>query len=182
MKKWTIVSLVAVVAAAGIAVAGGGTPTANKPATTTPAKSNTNVFETAIASGNCKTFAAAVKAAGFEKTFSGEGPFTLFVPTDEAWAKLPPGTVEEFLKPENKERLTNILQFHVLPGQIVARDLGRMRESSQTLLGQSFAIENRDGKVWVGTNPKLMAAITQADTFANNGVVHFIDAVILPRQ
>lgn len=181
MKKWTTVSLVALVAAAGVALAGGN-PTANKPASTNNAKSTTNVFQTALASGNCKTFAAAVKAAGLESEFSAEGPFTLFVPTDEAWAKLPPGTVEEFLKPANKERLASILKFHVLPGQIAARDLGRMKESSQTLLGQSFTIENRDQKIWIGTDIKLMASITQPDVYASNGIVHYIDAVMLPRQ
>ncbi|MBL8745297.1 MAG: fasciclin domain-containing protein [Phycisphaerae bacterium] len=182
MKTWTAVSLVALVAAAGVALAGNTTPTANKPANTNSTKATANVLDTAIASGNCKTFAAAVKAAGLESTFKGEGPYTVFVPTDEAWAKLPAGTVEAFLKPENRERLASILQFHVLPGHITARDLGRMQESSQTLLGQSFNIENRENKIWVGTDIKLMASITQPDVPATNGVIHYIDAVMLPRQ
>lgn len=182
MKTLTIVSLVALVAAAGVAVAGNNSPNANKPAATNPTKATANVFETAVASGNCKTFASAVKAAGLTETFSGPGPYTVFVPTDEAWAKLPAGTVEAFLKAENKERLVSILKFHVLPGQIVARDLGRMQESSQTLLGQSFSIDNRDNKTWVGTDIKLMASITKSDVFATNGVIHYIDAVMLPRQ
>lgn len=182
MKNWTAVSLVALVAAAGIAVAGNTTPAANKPATTTPNKATANIFDTAFASGNCKTFASAVKAAGLTETFQGPGPYTVFVPTDEAWAKLPPGTVEAFLKAENKERLASILKFHVLPGQIVARDLARMQESSQTLLGQSFTIDNHDGKTWVGTDIKLMASITKSDVYATNGVIHYIDAVMLPRQ
>lgn len=182
MKTWTAASLVALVAAAGVALAGNTTPTANKPTTANTNKATANLFDTAVASGNCKTFAAAVKAAGLESTFKGEGPYTVFVPTDEAWAKLPAGTVEAFLKAENKERLASILQFHILPGQIAARDLGRMQESSQTLLGQSFTIDNHDNKTWVGTDMKLMAAITKSDVYATNGVIHYIDAVMLPRQ
>jgi uncharacterized surface protein with fasciclin (FAS1) repeats len=182
MKNWTAVSLIAVVAAAGVAIAGNNSPSANKPTTTNPTNASANVFDTAVASGNCKTFASAVKAAGLVETFKAAGPYTVFVPTDEAWAKLPPGTVETFLKPENKERLASILKFHVLQGQIAARDISRMKESSQTLLGQSFSIENRDGKVWIGTDVKLMASITKSDVYATNGVVHYIDAVMLPRQ
>lgn len=182
MKTLTALSLAAVVAAGGVALAGNTKPSANQPTSTKQTNATANAFDTINAAGNCKTFIAAVKAAGLNETFQGKEPYTVFVPTDEAWAKLPPGTVETLLKPENKEHLANILKFHVLPGTITARDIARMQESSQTLLGQSFSVEFRDNKVWIGTAPKLMAAIGKSDVYTTNGVVHYIDGVMMPRQ
>lgn len=192
MSKWSTVSLAVLIAAAGVALAGNNksdknsrnTPNNNQTGAnslTTPA-ANSDLFDAFVNAGNCKTFVAAIKAAGLEQTFRSKEIYTVFAPTDEAFGKLPPGTVELLLKPENKEHLANILKFHVLPGKINFRDVSRMQESSQTLLGQTFGIENRDGKVWVGTNQKLMGAIVKQDFPATNGVVHFIDAVMMPRQ
>lgn len=130
----------------------------------------------AIAAGadNFKTLVAAVKAAGLVETLQGAGPFTVFAPTDEAFAKLPAGTLEELLKPENKAKLTAILTYHVVPGKVMAADVKTMK--AKTVNGKELSVEVKDGKVTVdGAN------VVKTDIVGSNGVIHVIDAVVLPK-
>ena len=127
----------------------------------------------AAGAGQFKTLVAAVKAAGLVKTLNGKGPFTVFAPTDEAFAKLPAGTVENLLKPENKEKLVAVLTYHVLPGKLMAADL--TTTNAKTLNGKELPIKVDAGKVTVGG-----ANVTKTDIEASNGVIHVIDAVLIP--
>ena len=129
----------------------------------------------AVASGadNFKTLVTAIKAAGLVETLQGEGPFTVFAPTDEAFAKLPAGTVEDLLKPENKAKLVAILTYHVVPGKIMAADVKTMK--AKTVNGQELSIKAEDGTVTVDN-----AGVVKTDVTAANGVIHVIDAVVLP--
>lgn len=130
-----------------------------------------------IASGadNFKTLVAAVKAAGLVETLQGKGPFTVFAPTDEAFAKLPKGTVEDLLKPENKEKLVAILTYHVVPGKVMAADVKTME--AKTVQGQAVNLKVSDSGVKIND-----AKIVKTDLVANNGVIHVIDTVILPKS
>ncbi len=132
-----------------------------------------DIVDTAVAAGNFKTLVAAVKAAGLVDTLKGKGPFTVFAPTDEAFAKLPAGTVEELLKPENKKKLTDILTYHVLAGKVMAADVKTME--AKTVQGSSAAVKVADGKVTIDK-----ANVIKTDIEASNGVIHVIDAVIIP--
>jgi uncharacterized surface protein with fasciclin (FAS1) repeats len=127
----------------------------------------------AAGAGQFKTLVAAVKAAGLVKTLNGKGPFTVFAPTDEAFAKLPAGTVENLLKPENKEKLVAVLTYHVLPGKLMAADL--TTTNAKTLNGKELHIKVDAGKVSVGD-----ANVIKTDIEASNGVIHVIDAVLIP--
>jgi transforming growth factor-beta-induced protein len=135
------------------------------------------IVDIAAADGRFTTLVAAVGAAGLAETLSGEGPFTVFAPTDDAFAALPAGTVEELLKPENKQKLTDILLYHVVPGKVMAADVVGMT-SAPTVLGKDIAITVKDGKVFL--NDTVQVIIT--DIEASNGVIHVIDAVLLPPQ
>lgn len=133
-----------------------------------------DIVDTAVAAGSFKTLAAALKAAGLIETLKGKGPFTVFAPTDEAFAKLPAGTVEDLLKPENKAKLVSILTYHVVPGKVMAADVVKLTEA-KTVQGQAAKITVKDGKVMVdGAN------VVKTDIGTSNGVIHVIDAVILP--
>ncbi|MBL8745294.1 MAG: fasciclin domain-containing protein [Phycisphaerae bacterium] len=172
-----IVCLVALASSASyVAFAGGEKPA--MPAV--GAKGSMNVVETAIAAGDFKTLVTAVKAAGLAEALSGKGPFTVFAPTDAAFGKLPAGTVESLLKPENKATLANILKYHVLGAEVMAADAVKMSESTATLQGTPFRIVTKDGKVMIG-NDKGMATIVKTDIKCSNGVIHVIDAVIMPK-
>jgi uncharacterized surface protein with fasciclin (FAS1) repeats len=129
----------------------------------------------ASAADNFKTLVAAVKAAGLVETLQGKGPFTVFAPTDEAFAKLPKGTVEDLLKPENKEKLVAILKYHVVPGKVMAADVKTME--AKTVQGQSVMLKVSDAGVTVDN-----AKVIKTDLVAANGVIHVIDAVILPKS
>lgn len=131
----------------------------------------------AVASGaeNFKTLVAAVKAAGLVETLQGEGPFTVFAPTDEAFAKLPAGTLDNLLKPENREQLVAILKYHVVPGKVMAADVKTME--AKTAQGQSVNLKVSDAGVTVDG-----AKVVKTDVLAANGVIHVIDSVILPRS
>jgi uncharacterized surface protein with fasciclin (FAS1) repeats len=133
-----------------------------------------DIVDTAAAAGQFKTLVAAVEAAGLVDTLKGPGPFTVFAPTDEAFAKLPPGTVESLLKPENKAKLQSILTYHVLPGKVMSQDLVKL-DSTKTVEGGSIAIRTMNGGVMVDK-----AHVTQADIAASHGVIHVIDTVLLP--
>lgn len=131
----------------------------------------------AVASGadNFKTLVAAVKAAGLVETLQGKGPFTIFAPTDAAFAKLPAGTVESLLKPENKEKLVSILTYHVLSGKVMAADVKTME--AKTVQGQSIKLVVSDTGVTVDN-----AMVLKTDVLADNGVIHVIDTVIMPKS
>ena len=129
-----------------------------------------------VAAGNAdfETLVAAVKAAGLVETLSGEGPFTVFAPTDDAFAKLPAGTLESLLKPENKDQLVAILTYHVVAGQVKAADVVKL-DTATTVNGQAADIRVDGGTVMVDN-----ATVTATDITASNGVIHVIDTVILP--
>ena len=133
-----------------------------------------DIVDTAVAAGNFKTLAAALKAAGLIDTLKGAGPFTVFAPTDEAFAKLPAGTVENLLKPENKEKLVAILTYHVVPAKAMAKDVAGM-SSAKTVNGKELKLKADGGKVMVNES-----AVTKADIETSNGVIHVIDTVLLP--
>lgn len=134
-----------------------------------------DIVDTAVAAGNFGTLATALTAAGLIETLKGKGPFTVFAPTDAAFAKLPAGTVENLLKPENKAQLTSILTYHVVPGAVKAADVVKLTEA-KTVQGQSVKIIVKDGTVSVDG-----ATVTATDIAASNGVIHVIDSVILPK-
>jgi uncharacterized surface protein with fasciclin (FAS1) repeats len=136
-----------------------------------------DIVDTAVGAGTFKTLAAALGAADLVSTLKGAGPFTVFAPTDEAFAKLPAGTVETLLKPENKEKLKEILLLHVVPGSVYAADVVKLKEA-KTAGGKTLSIST-DGGVKVGTATG-MVNVTKTDIKAGNGVIHVIDSVILP--
>ena len=133
-----------------------------------------DIVDTAVAAGSFRTLAAALKAAGLVDTLKGKGPFTVFAPTDEAFAKLPAGTVENLLKPENKAQLTAILTYHVVPGAVMASQVTSLKEA-KTVNGQSVKISAMNGTVMIDK-----AHVTKTDIKASNGVIHVIDTVMLP--
>lgn len=133
-----------------------------------------DIVDTAVGAGSFKTLAAALTAAGLVDTLKGPGPFTVFAPTDEAFKKLPAGTVEDLLKPENKKKLTDILTYHVVAGKVTAGDVVKLKEA-KTVQGKAVKITVKDGKVMVDA-----ANVTKTDIAASNGVIHVIDSVILP--
>jgi uncharacterized surface protein with fasciclin (FAS1) repeats len=139
------------------------------------AEEKKDIVDTAVGAGSFKTLVAAVKAADLVDTLKGKGPFTVFAPTDEAFAKLPPGTVESLLKPENKKKLIAVLTYHVVPGKVMAKDVVKLTEA-KTVQGSAVTVAVKDGKVSVdGAN------VVKADIETSNGVIHVIDAVILPK-
>jgi uncharacterized surface protein with fasciclin (FAS1) repeats len=154
----------AAVIAIGLALAAANANAANK-----------DIVDTAMADGHFKTLVAALQAAGLVDTLKGPGPFTVFAPTDEAFAKLPPGTVESLLKPENKQKLVAILTYHVVPGNVMSSDLAGKDIMSKTVEGQTVHIVALGG---VTVND---AKVTAADIRAENGVIHIIDTVLLPQ-
>jgi uncharacterized surface protein with fasciclin (FAS1) repeats len=155
----TVAAVVLTVAASGI---------------TTVRAETRDVVDTAIAAGSFKTLAKALDAAGLVTTLKGVGPFTVFAPTDEAFAKLPDGTLETLLKPENKEKLRRILTYHVVAGKVTASDVVKL-QSARAVSGDTITVTVEDGVVHVDN-----ATVTSADVLASNGVIHVIDSVILP--
>jgi uncharacterized surface protein with fasciclin (FAS1) repeats len=133
-----------------------------------------DILAVASSAGIFNTLAAAVKAAGLVETLQSPGPFTVFAPTDEAFAKLPKGTVETLLKPENKAKLVSVLTYHVLAGKIMASDVKTMK--AKTVNGQSLTVKVSSGAVTVDN-----AKVVKTDVAASNGVIHVIDSVVLPQ-
>lgn len=133
-----------------------------------------DIVDTAVAAGQFNTLATALQAAGLIETLKGKGPFTVFAPTDEAFAKLPAGTVENLLKPENKEKLIAVLTYHVVAGKVKAADVVKMT-SAKTVNGKEAKISVANGGVKVDN-----ANVVKTDIYASNGVIHVIDTVILP--
>jgi uncharacterized surface protein with fasciclin (FAS1) repeats len=160
-------SMFLAVAAAAVALVASPVPAADA--------AKKDIVDTAIAAGSFKTLATALQAAGLVETLKGKGPFTVFAPTDAAFAKLPAGTVESLLKPENKAKLASILTYHVVAGNVKAADVVKLKEA-KTVNGQSVKITVEGGKVKVdGAN------VVTTDIAATNGTIHVIDAVILPK-
>ncbi|MDX6749908.1 fasciclin domain-containing protein [Geminicoccaceae bacterium 1502E] len=134
-----------------------------------------DIVDTAKEAGSFTTLVAAIEAAGLAETLKGEGPFTVFAPTDEAFAALPEGTVEDLLNPENKEQLVGILTYHVVSGETMSSDLAGKTSEVETVEGSMLAIDATGDKVMVDD-----ATVTQADVAADNGVIHVIDGVVMP--
>ena len=147
-----------------------------------------NIIENAVNSKDHTTLVAAVKAAGLVDTLSGPGPFTVFAPTNEAFAKLPAGTVDTLLKPENKAMLTGVLTYHVIPGKHSAKDImadvTKMggKATYKTVEGADLTFSVKDGALWVWDTSGNSAKVTIADVNQSNGVIHVIDAVLVPKM
>jgi uncharacterized surface protein with fasciclin (FAS1) repeats len=133
-----------------------------------------DIVDTAVSAGQFKTLATALDAAGLVSTLKGDGPFTVFAPTDDAFAKLPAGTVENLLKPENKDQLAAILTYHVVPGKVMAADVVKLNEA-KTVNGKTVNVKVDGNTVMIND-----AKVTATDVAASNGVIHVIDTVILP--
>jgi uncharacterized surface protein with fasciclin (FAS1) repeats len=136
-----------------------------------------DIVDAAVEAGSFQTLVAALEAAGLVDTLKGEGPFTVFAPTDEAFAALPEGTVESLLEPENRDQLVAILTYHVVPGAVRSGDLAGQELDVETVQGETVAIDATGGAVMVND-----ATVVQADIEADNGVIHVIDTVIMPQM
>jgi uncharacterized surface protein with fasciclin (FAS1) repeats len=145
-----------------------------------------NIVQNAVNSKDHTTLVAAVKAAGLVETLQSPGPFTVFAPTNDAFAKLPAGTVDTLLKPENKKALTNVLTYHVVPGRLSAKDLmekikdGGGKAMLKTVEGADLTFEQKDGKLWIKDAKGDIAQVTIRNVMQSNGVIHVIDTVLLP--
>jgi uncharacterized surface protein with fasciclin (FAS1) repeats len=137
-------------------------------------KKSKDIVAVAVEAGSFKTLVAAVQAAGLVETLQGPGPFTVFAPTDDAFAKLPKGTVEDLLKPENKTKLQAVLKYHVVSGKVMAADV--KPGAVKTVQGGELSVAVKDGKVTVDN-----ATVVKTDIAAANGVIHVIDTVVLPK-
>ncbi|WP_029063767.1 fasciclin domain-containing protein [Labrenzia sp. DG1229] len=135
-----------------------------------------DIVDTAVGAGSFNTLVDAVQAAGLVETLKGEGPFTVFAPTDEAFAALPEGTVENLLKPENKDQLVAILTYHVVPGKVMSSDIAGKKAEVASVQGDKISVDATDGVKVDG------AKVVTADIETSNGVIHVIDAVILPKS
>lgn len=133
-----------------------------------------DIVDTAVAAGSFKTLVAALKAGGLVETLKGPGPFTVFAPTDEAFAKLPEGTVETLLKPENKAKLVEILTYHVVAGDVPAADAMKLKEAT-ALNKKTITLEVKDGALYLNKSK-----VVTADVKCSNGTIHIVDAVLLP--
>ena len=160
-------ALVAVIATLGVALA------ANAGSYSSEKKAD--IVDVAVSAGQFETLAAALEAADLVNTLKGDGPFTVFAPTDAAFAKLPKGTIETLLKPENRDQLTAILTYHVVPGKVYAADVVKL-DSATTVNGADVMIRSSEKGVNVND-----ARVIKTDIGASNGVIHVIDTVILPR-
>ncbi|WP_171240874.1 fasciclin domain-containing protein [Ruegeria sp. HKCCA5491] len=144
-------------------------------ALTLPVKAQAaDIVDTAVSAGSFNTLVAAVQAAGLVDTLKGNGPYTVFAPTDEAFAALPEGTVETLLLPENKDQLVEILTYHVVPAKVMSGDIAGKRAKVLTVQGDRLSVNAKNGVKVNG------AEVVQADIEASNGVIHVVDAVILP--
>lgn len=138
------------------------------------ASAQMDIVETAVADGSFSTLATALQSAGLVETLKGDGPFTVFAPTDEAFAKLPEGTVESLLKPENRDKLVSILTYHVVPEKVKAEQVVDL-DSATSAEGSDLKIKTKDGTVYINE-----ATVVKTDIAASNGVIHVIDSVLMP--
>lgn len=179
---WTKFAMVAATGmlAGTLSAAAGGACCAASQSAAKPAAAETtakaDIVATAVSAGSFKTLVAAVKAAGLVETLQGTGPFTVFAPTDEAFAALPEGTLDNLLKPENRDQLVAILTYHVVPGKVLAADVVKL-DAARTVQGESVAVTSGEEGVTVGG-----ARVVKADIETSNGVIHVIDRVMLPAQ
>ncbi len=134
-----------------------------------------DIVDTAVAAGQFNTLVAAVQAAGLVDVLKGEGPFTVFAPTDDAFAALPEGTVENLLKPENREQLVAVLTYHVVPGKIMSTDIAGQTAEVESVQGSALSVDATDGVKVDNAN------VVSADIETDNGVIHVIDQVVLPQ-
>jgi uncharacterized surface protein with fasciclin (FAS1) repeats len=193
--KRTITVTLAGVAAAALALSLGATGPAfaqmkEKEKTVTvggaPMYPSKNIVQNAVNSKDHTTLVAAVKAAGLVDTLQSPGPFTVFAPTNEAFAKLPAGTVDTLLKPENKKTLANVLTYHVVPGRLSAKDLmekiraGNGKAMLKTVEGEELTFAEKDGRLWIWDAKGGSAQVTIHNVMQSNGVIHVIDTVLLP--
>jgi uncharacterized surface protein with fasciclin (FAS1) repeats len=175
-KSYSATTLVSILGAALLVGACGGDETMASDSQPKPgAMEEKTIVGTAQAAGVFNTLVAALGAGDLASALEGEGPFTVFAPTDEAFAKLPAGTVEDLLKPENKESLQKILKYHVVSGKVLAADVVKLN-SAATLEGGSVDIMVNGSTVMINN-----ATVTQADVMASNGVIHVVDSVLLPK-
>ncbi len=177
MKRFSLIALLATLVLAACAPAATPEPTPMPtpvPPTAEPTPAPKTIVDIAVEDGRFKTLVAAVQAAELVETLQSEGPFTVFAPTDDAFAKLPAGTLDELLKPENKQKLTDILLYHVVPGKVMAMDVTKLSEA-ETALGEKVMIKLDGDKVMIND-----AQVIITDIEASNGVIHVIDTVILP--
>ena len=142
----------------------------------TAAGTKSDIVDTASSAGNFNTLVTAVKAAGLVDTLKGPGPFTIFAPSDEAFARLPAGTVQDLLKPENKSKLVAILTYHVVPGKVMSKDIAGKKMMVKSVEGSEIAVDATDG-VRIDD-----AKVVKADIDTSNGVIHVIDKVIMPKM
>lgn len=146
-----------------------------------------DIIDNAVNSKDHTTLVAAVKAAGLVETLKGPGPFTVFAPTNVAFAALPAGTVDTLLKPENKDKLTTVLTYHVVPGKLDAAALGSQimdgkgMATLKTAAGGTLTVKENGGKIWVGDDKGGWATVSTADVYQSNGVIHVVDKVLLPK-
>ena len=190
MKRISRILLAGVTAFAVSATVAGLVPLAARETTTmvggAPMYPSKNIVQNAVNSKDHTTLVAAVKAAGLVQTLEGAGPFTVFAPTNDAFAKLPDGTVATLLKPENKQTLTNVLTYHVVPGRLTTKDLreriaaGGGKAELKTVQGGTLSIQEKNGKLWVIDAKGDTAEITISNVMQSNGVIQVINAVMLP--
>jgi uncharacterized surface protein with fasciclin (FAS1) repeats len=173
--KWLALAALMAAGLVGYAAHASGDATTPAPlAANEAAAVEKDIVDTAIAAGKFKTLTAALEAAGLVDTLKGEGPFTVFAPTDEAFGKLPKGTVEDLLKPENKDKLKAILTYHVAAARAMSKDL-KDGQKVKTVNGKDVKVKIHGDKVMVGD-----AKVVKADIAAKNGVIHVIDTVLMP--
>jgi transforming growth factor-beta-induced protein len=171
----TIFTVPSLLLALVVAGCGGSATPEPAPASEATAPSTSDIVDTAVAAGSFKTLAAALEAADLVGTLKGAGPFTVFAPTDEAFAKLPPGTVEDLVKPENKAKLQAILTYHVVAGRVGSAEVVGL-SSAKTVQGGEVKISKSGDGVLVN-----QANVVKTDIDCSNGVIHVIDAVLLPQ-
>ena len=181
MKNLTLLSFAIATVATSFLVSCGNAPKEDSTDTAVavveevPVEAPNTVVDIAVGSADHTTLVAAVTAAGLVETLSGTGPFTVFAPTNAAFAALPAGTVDNLLKPESKDQLTSVLTYHVVSGNVMAADLSD-GQVVKTLNGQDLTVSIKDGKVMING-----ATVTAADLAGSNGVIHVVDAVLLPK-
>ena len=180
------ISLLAAALAAGVAFAAPAIAEMTKMVGGAPMYPSKNIIENAIHSKDHTTLVAAVKAAGLVDTLEGAGPFTVFAPTNEAFARLPAGTVETLLKPENKDKLTSVLTYHVVPGRLTEADIDAMikqgggKATLKTVEGENLTFERGGGRLWVIDAKGDKAEVTIPNVMQSNGVIQVINKVLLP--
>jgi transforming growth factor-beta-induced protein len=174
VRRTLSLALTLALTAASLTVIGCGGAESGAPASPSDKKASSDIVDTAVGAGSFKTLVAAVQAAGLADTLKGPGPFTVFAPTDEAFAKLPAGTVEDLLKPENKDKLAKILTYHVVAGKVMAADAAKLT-SAKTVNGKELTVKAEGGGVKIDA-----ANVVKTDIECSNGVIHVIDAVVLP--